>query len=97
MGKNKMIINGEDKMKAIIVLKDLINGKRESFSDDMTVKEAENFILEAIKELEQSKKNFIELWDKFCETNDKLNKAKAYIIDLENQLKNKEDNGWMNK
>jgi len=27
---------------------------------------------------------------------DKLEKAQSYIVDLENQLKNKE-NGWMNK
>jgi hypothetical protein len=27
---------------------------------------------------------------------DKLKKAKSYIVDLENQLKNKQ-NGWMNK
>ena len=70
-------------MKAIIVLKDLINGKKESFAKDMTVREAEEFIVEAIQEVEQLQ--------------DKLTKAQNYIKDLEEQLKVKEYNGWMNK
>lgn len=70
-------------MKALVVLKDLINGKKESFANNMTVDEAEAFVVEAIKEIEQLQ--------------DKLSKAQLYIIELEERLKYKEDNGWRNK
>ena len=70
-------------MKALVVLKDLINGKKESFANNMTVDEAEAFVTESIEEIEQLQ--------------DKLTKAQSYIKDLEEQLRNKQENGWMNK
>ena len=61
-------------MKALVVLKDLINGKKESFANNMTVDEAEAFVTEAIKEiknmeakLKQGQENYRKLWDMYSE------------------------------
>lgn len=63
-------------MKALIILKDLIDGKTTSFADDMTIDEVDSFVKEAIEELEQQQK-IIELQNRSCNSCKYENETKA--------------------
>ncbi len=57
------------------------------------------FLIKYQDEIQMSVPNDIEISefiDELEEQEEKLKKAQNYIVDLENQLKNK-SNGWMNK